>query len=39
MQVVGRYNREHRHSAIKFVTPEQRHDGEDIAAMAAHDGL
>jgi len=29
------YNREHLHSSIKFVTPEQRHNGEDIAILAA----
>lgn len=28
------YNHEHLHSAIKFVTPAQRHDGEDIAILA-----
>ena len=28
------YNEEHRHSAIKFVTPGQRHRGEDIAVLA-----
>jgi transposase InsO family protein len=28
------YNYEHRHSAIKFVTPAQRHDGEDIQILA-----
>jgi transposase InsO family protein len=28
------YNYEHRHSAIKFVTPAQRHDGEDIQLLA-----
>ena len=27
------YNFEHRHSAIKFVTPAQRHHGEDIAIL------
>ena len=27
------YNFEHRHSAIKFVTPAQRHGGEDIAIL------
>ena len=25
----GWYNKDHRHSAIKFVTPSQRHSGED----------
>jgi len=30
-QFVSWYNTEHRHSAIGFVTPEQRHTGEDVA--------
>jgi transposase InsO family protein len=30
-QFVVWYNTEHRHSAIRFVTPEQRHCGEDVA--------
>lgn len=28
------YNTEHRHSALKFVTPEQRHRGEDVSLLA-----
>jgi putative transposase len=32
--VVHWYNTEHRHSAIRFVTPEQRHRGEDQALLA-----
>jgi len=28
------YNREHRHSAIRFVTPDQRHTGQDLAILA-----
>lgn len=32
---VGWYNTEHRHSAIRFVTPEQRHRGEDRALLAS----
>jgi len=28
---VAWYNQQHLHSALKFVTPEQRHNGEDIA--------
>lgn len=28
------YNQEHRHSSIRFVTPEQRHNGEDKALLA-----
>ena len=27
------YNTEHRHSAIKFVTPEQRHNGRDVEIL------
>ena len=29
------YNGEHRHSAIRYVTPEQRHKAQDIALLAA----
>ena len=36
---VGWYNTEHRHSAIKFVTPEQRHTGEDVAILARRTAL
>lgn len=28
------YNNEHRHSAIRYVTPAQRHRGEDVAILA-----
>jgi transposase InsO family protein len=31
---VGWYNEEHRHSAIRFVTPAERHRGEDHALLA-----
>jgi hypothetical protein len=31
--VVGLYNTEHRHSAIRFVTPSARHAGEDRALL------
>jgi putative transposase len=31
------YNTEHRHSAIRFVTPDQRHRGEDRALLASRD--
>lgn len=34
-QFVQWYNHEHRHSAISFVTPAQRHDGRDIALLEA----
>lgn len=30
---VGWYNHEHRHSRIKFVTPNQRHEGHDIQIL------
>ena len=30
----NRYNTEHRHSAIRFVTPDQRHRGEDRTLLA-----
>ncbi len=33
------YNEEHLHSALKFVTPAQRHRGEDIAMLAERDRL
>jgi len=32
---VGWYNNEHRHSAVRFVTPNQRHQGEDKTLLAA----
>lgn len=33
------YNDEHRHSALKFVTPAQRHKGEDIKILAERKAL
>lgn len=33
------YNNEHRHSAIRFVTPQQRHDGADKAILAQRAAL
>jgi D-arabinose 5-phosphate isomerase GutQ len=33
------YNREHRHSGIRYVTPQQRHDGQDKAILAARHAL
>lgn len=33
------YNHEHWHSAIKFVTPAQRHAGDDVALLAKRDRL
>lgn len=32
---VAWYNDEHRHSAIRYVTPAQRHSGHDVAILAA----
>jgi len=36
---VAWYNTEHRHSSIKFVTPEQRHDGSDREILAKRAAL
>ena len=33
------YNIEHRHSGINYVSPEQRHVGDDVAILAARDAL
>ena len=33
------YNHEHLHSAIKFVTPAQRHAGEDVVILAKRDQI
>ena len=33
------YNEEHRHSRIRFVTPNQRHRGEDKALLAKRDAV
>jgi putative transposase len=33
------YNDEHRHSAIRYVTPSQRHKGEDIEILANRHGF
>lgn len=33
------YNHEHRHSAIRFVTPAQRHAGEDVAILAKRNAV
>ena len=33
------YNHEHRHSGIRYVTPAQRHDGQDRAILAARHAL
>jgi transposase InsO family protein len=34
---VSWYNHEHRHSALRFVTPDDRHHGRDAAILAARD--
>jgi transposase InsO family protein len=39
MHFVRWYNSEHQHSALKFVTPEQRHAGADIAVLSARHAL
>ena len=36
---VAWYNHEHRHSAIRFVTPHQRHVGEEPALLAKRDAV
>jgi len=36
---VGWYNHEHRHSAIRYVTPAERHAGEDRAILARRDAI
>jgi len=39
MKFVRWYNTEHRHSALKFVTPTERHQGADIAILQARKAL
>jgi putative transposase len=34
LEFVSWYNREHRHSGIKFVTPQERHSGQDAEVLA-----
>jgi transposase InsO family protein len=36
---VAWYNHEHRHSGIRYVTPEQRYTGADVEILAARDAL
>lgn len=36
---VGWYNREHQHSGLKYVTPEQRHRGEATELLCKRDQL
>lgn len=38
-QFVASYNHVHRHSALRFVTPAQRHRGEDVDLLARRDAL
>jgi transposase InsO family protein len=38
-EFVDWYNQAHRHSALKYVTPVQRHRGEDHAILAARDQI
>jgi len=38
-QFVRWYNDEHKHSSIKFVTPNQRHSGSDVQILADRDAL
>ena len=39
IDLVDWYNQEHRHSGIKFVTPEQRHLGQDVQLLEKRDAL
>ena len=39
MNFVRWYNTDHRHSALKFVTPTQRHQGADITVLDARKAL
>jgi putative transposase len=39
MQFVRWYNVDHRHSGIRYVSPAQRHAGEDVAILAARHAL
>jgi transposase InsO family protein len=36
---VGWYNSEHHHSAIRYVTPDERHSGADVAILARRAAL
>lgn len=33
---VNWYNTEHKHSKLRFVTPEERHEGKDVGILAQH---
>ncbi|WP_411969648.1 IS3 family transposase [Pseudomonas sp. p1(2021b)] len=39
MQFAAWYNNEHRHSALKYVTPSQRHQGQDGASLRQREQL
>jgi transposase InsO family protein len=39
LEFVRWYNTEHRHSALRFVTPEQRHTGADVAILQQRQAL
>jgi hypothetical protein len=39
LQFVRWYNTEHRHSRLRFVTPEQRHTGADVVVLAQRQAL
>ena len=39
MKFVRWYNTRHQHSALKFVTPAQRHQSDDIAILEARKAL
>jgi putative transposase len=39
LQFVRWYNTEHRHSRLRFVTPEQRHTGADVAILVRRQAL
>ena len=39
LQFVTWYNREHRHSGIKFVTPQERHEEKDIEVLQRRESL
>ena len=39
LKFVRWYNTEHRHSALKFVTPAQRHQGADVVVLKTREAL
>jgi putative transposase len=36
---VNWYNSEHRHSAIRYITPDERHSGREVAILARRHAL